>query len=386
MSIKVAIDLLSTIPGKSGATGIWVSMLNKYPELAPEIEFYVFVTPTLKKFYLEHIPSPKSNLHFVDVSFGSGRARRLIFREFSIPRLCQQFKIDVHYTCSPVPVLRPLKAREVWKVTALQPFHFPGQVGYVRSAYHRLTFKKKAARSAIIIANSEFTKREIIRLSGVDDDRVKVIYESVDHKIFNRDSPCSQFRNFLKEKVGFCRDYILWVSEIRPYKNPISFLKAFKNVLMRHNIPHNVIMIGNDVLGYRSKVQRAVKELGIAERVRFLDSIARDKLVGFYRCADLFVYLSSFETFGIPPLEAMACGTPVIASDKSAVPEIVGDGALIVDPTGIDALSEAIWSVISSRSLAENLVHWGAHRAAQFSWERNAKETMSVFKQVASNV
>jgi hypothetical protein len=381
--ISVGVDLLSTIPGKSGAVGIWVSMLRTYPGLAPAMEFYVFVTPSLKTFYLERIHSPGRNLHFVDVSFGSSRLQRLAFQEIGIPGLCGRFGIDVHYTCNPVPLFRKLEAREVWKITGLQQFYFPRQVGLFRSLYHRLTFGKKAGRSVRIIANSHFTKGEIIRLSGISGKKIRVIYESVDHEVFNMERPESDYHALLGREVGFNENYLLWISDIRPYKNPIPFLRAFREVLRMHDAPHNVIMIGNSIMGYRKKVREAARELGIAERVFFLDSLPRDKLVGFYRCADLFVYPSSLETFGIPPLEAMACGTPVIASNLCAVPEIVGDGALVIDPLNTGQFADAIWSVLSDPSLAADLVERGLKRAQAFSWESNAMETIELFEEAA---
>jgi len=384
MRLKVAVDLLSTISAKNQGRGAWVSMLKHYADIGPDIGFYVFVTPALKEFYASRL-SRFDNIHFIDVSFRGGTIGRLLFQEVSIPRFCRNLSIDIHYTCSPAPVLNRFPSAQVWRITALQFFHFPKQVGNVRAQYHRLTFGSKARNCSAIVANSEYTRSEILRFSNVSPDKVFVIHDSVDHNLFNTEFPLDGCRKYIKNRLRLELPYILWVSDIRPYKNPIPFLTAFKEVVQKWKLPHRVIMIGNDIFGYREEVKKTVVKLGISDRVIFLDGIPRDDLRSFYRCADLFVYPSSLETFGIPPLEAMACGTPVIASNQSAVPEIVRDAALVIDPKNTGIFANAILTVLTQQSVRSRLIQMGLRRAQEFSWEKNAQQTIRLFEDVVNS-
>ena len=186
----------------------------------------------------------------------------------------------------------------------------------------------KVQKSDILIANSMHTKEKVIQYFNVDPRKIAVIYESYDDEIFSIQRGRKKDTEVLF-KYGVKSPFIFYVSSFRPYKNHYDLLMAFQ--LLSNRFEHKLILIGNDVDGYKSTVLEIISSLGLSDRVIILDYIHHWELAAFYRKADAFVYPSKLETFGIPPIEAMACGCPVITSNYSCIPEIVGDGAEIVD-------------------------------------------------------
>ena len=164
-------------------------------------------------------------------------------------------------------------------------------------------------------------------------------------------------------------------------KNADRLLQAFASLLDAHSLSHQLVIVGGDYLGHMSSLKDLASELGIASRVIFTRHIAdRQVIRNLYAMADVFIYPSSFETFGLPLLEAMACGTPAIGSNRTSVPETIGDAGLIVDPENTDEFARSIYQVLTDQKLRETLVKRGLKRAAQFTWERTAQQTVQAYE------
>jgi len=231
-----------------------------------------------------------------------------------------------------------------------------------------------------IIAVSESTKRDIIRLTGAPEDKISVVHEAA-HPI------CRPLRDgsFLQEaraRLGISGDFILFVSTIEPRKNVPTLLMAYRQLLDNYHADVSLVLAGEKGWLF-NEVFTLVDKLGLRERVRFLGRVSPEDLLWLYNAAQLLVHPAFYEGFGLPPLEAMACGTPVVVSNTSSLPEVVGDAALLVEPTDVDGMTVAVWRVLSDDALREQMSAKGLKRASLFSWRKAAVETMAIYRRLA---
>ncbi len=188
-------------------------------------------------------------------------------------------------------------------------------------------------------------------------------------------------RRRVSEMYDLDRDFVLFVSTIEPRKNLPGLLQAYRKLLDDYKVPEGLVLAGSR--GWLSEeVYSMVETLNLEEHIRFLGRVPSEHLVYLYNAARLLVHPSFYEGFGLPPLEAMTCGTPTIVSNVSALPEVVGDAAILVDPHDIDGLTVAMWRVLTDEDLRTSLITKGLKRASLFSWERAAQETLNVYRRV----
>lgn len=225
-----------------------------------------------------------------------------------------------------------------------------------------------------VIAVSEWTKKDAIELYGLDEDKVSVIYEGV-NPLFR---PASQETiSALRQKYGILNKFILSVGTIEPRKNLTSLVEAYRS--LKDQDPELQLVIAGKKGWLYEGFFRRLRELGLEDDVIFPGFISDEDLPPLYSAADLFVLPSLYEGFGLPVLEAMACGTPVITSNASSLPEVAGEAALLVDPHDIGALIRAARAVLDGEELRSELRAKGPKQAARFSWEKAARETLVVY-------
>lgn len=238
-----------------------------------------------------------------------------------------------------------------------------------------------ASRSAAhIIAVSQSTKRDITRLLGVPEDKVSVIYEAAHSTSQPIDK--HEAKEHVRAKYGVAGDFILFVSTIEPRKNLPTLLAAYSKLLDQYKSSARLVVAGSK--GWLTEdVDAAVEKYKLADRVCFLGAVPTEELGYLYNAARVFALPSFYEGFGLPPLEAMASGTPVVVSNVSSLPEVVGDAGLLVDPNDVDAWAVALHRVLTDNELHAQMSDKGLKRAANFSWERAARETLNVYRKVA---
>ncbi|HHW14153.1 MAG TPA: glycosyltransferase family 4 protein [Firmicutes bacterium] len=236
------------------------------------------------------------------------------------------------------------------------------------------------ARSALILTVSRHTRRDLCRILGVAEAKIVVVPEAPEPCY--RPLPFSEANARAAEVYGLTGPFLLYVGGFSPRKNLAALLSAYAAV--RRDLPDHppLVLAGNlDQMGLR--VQERAKDLGLAGEVLFPGFVPLEDLPYLYRAARFFVYPSLYEGFGLPPLEAMACGTPVIASRESSLPEVVGDAGLLIDPYDPDSLADALLKLASNQEAREALRHKSLQRAKEFSWRRTAAETLLAYEAVA---
>jgi len=235
-------------------------------------------------------------------------------------------------------------------------------------------------RTDAIIAVSQATKQDIVRLLGVPEHKITVIYEAAS-SIF-KPMRSNDLVQRVRGRFGLRSDFILFVSTIEPRKNLSTLLKAYRQLLNDYR-PDTKLVIAGEKGWLYEEVFQLVTELKLVDDVVFLGRVSTEELLWLYNTAEVLVAPSIYEGFGLTPLEAMACGTPVVVSNVSSLPEIVGDAGLLFNPYEVDELTVAIWRLLNDSELRASLAEKGIKRAANFSWDKAAQETLKLYRSLA---
>ncbi len=228
-----------------------------------------------------------------------------------------------------------------------------------------------------VIAISDATRRDLIQWYRVPEDKIDVIPHGVDGRFF---AVTSEDIRRVRQRLALPEHYVLAVGTIQPRKN-LGRLAAAMRELAAAGLPHRLVIAGKR--GWlASQVEREINQAGAADRVIFLGYVPPEMLPGLYAGADALAFPSLYEGFGLPVLEAMAAGAPVVASNRSAIPEVAGDAAMLVDPFAPASIADGLIRVLTEPDLRGTLIARGKERAATFRWDRTALETLSVLRRV----
>ncbi len=256
--------------------------------------------------------------------------------------------------------------------------------GLKRSMHFRLT-RRVLRNSARIFAVSQFTKGEIQKLFGIRPTQIEVIYNAIDARFLTGHASEAE-RQMLAERYQITYPFILYAGRISPHKNLVRIIEAFaalKAALAKQDqFPDLKLIIIGDELSKHSDLRRTVVRAGVQNDVRFLGFVPIDVLRVFYDAAKVFVFPSLYEGFGLPPLEAMAHGTPVLTSNTSSIPEVVGNAAVLVNPENLFEMMRALQRVLCDQSLREKLRQAGYEQVKKFSWDLSVSDILSGYREV----
>jgi glycosyltransferase involved in cell wall biosynthesis len=250
-----------------------------------------------------------------------------------------------------------------------------------RSTQLRLTVKRTVEAAARILTPSEFSRKAILRHYRIDEQKVVVVPNAVSSSFrpVERESAAA----VVEEKFGISGPFVLTVGDLQPRKNHLGLLHAFEETLRQHpHLPHRLVFVGKETW-YSKELHRAVLRSNVAGRVHFTGFVEDPDLLHFYGACHLFVFPSFYEGFGLPILEAMACGRAVACSSSTAMPEVANAAGILFDPYSVQEMSRAIADVLLDDEMRVRLERLGTHRAASFTWERAAQRTLDVYYDVA---
>jgi len=259
-----------------------------------------------------------------------------------------------------------------------------GSSGLRRSLHFALT-RRVLSKASAIFAVSQFSKSEIEKLFRIPSRRIEVVYNAIDER-FLRGHTTEAERQLIAERYLVNYPFLLYAGRISPHKNLVRIIEAFsalRSELEKEQKFKNLklIIIGDDLSG-QPDLRRTVIRSGVQNEVRFLGFVPIEVLRIFYDAAKVFVFPSLYEGFGLPPLEAMAHGTPVVTSNVSSLPEVVGQAAVLVNPENVFEIMHAIHRVLVDETLREKLKDRGYKQAQRFSWDDSARQILAVYKKV----
>ncbi len=317
---------------------------------------------------------------------GAERMRRVVvpdkpFRRtpISIPLMAAREHIDVIHAQYAGPPFAT--ARVVLTIHDISYERYPQWFTSTDLLYMRAFVPPTARRAAAVLTVSEYSKRDIVRRYCVPPERVFVTYLAAD-PVFQPLQRDVESLSTMRERYGTGDRYILCVGNLQPRKNLVTLINAYVRLRQADAMRHKLILVGRKGWLYDDIFAKA-RDSGYTDDLVFTDYVPDKDLVSLYNGADVFVYPSLFEGFGLPPVEAMACGTPVITSNTSALPEVVGDAAITVDPLNVEALATAIAQLLRDAELQKRLSLEGLQRAASFSWDNTARRILDVYRHVS---
>jgi glycosyltransferase involved in cell wall biosynthesis len=259
-------------------------------------------------------------------------------------------------------------------------FLVPERYPLTRRLYFQGVTRASARLADALITPSEAVKGDVVRILHVPPERVTAVPEAAAPAYAPVDAPDALDR--VRRKYRLPERYILSVGSLEPGKNRRRLIAACAR-LRERGIEHHLVISGQRAWRYEGELD-VVQQLGLGDRVHVLGFVDEADMAALYSAAELLAFPSLYEGFGLPVLEAMACGTPVITSNVSALPEVAGDAALLVDPADVSALAESMERALTDQALRDDLRTRGLERARQFSWERAARETLAVYEKAAS--
>ncbi len=353
--MRIGIDTQSTLGRKTGIGLYTANLLRALRRVAPQHEY-------------------------VELSWGRTEElrtdQRLRWQQWELPRRARAVRPDVlHVPGFDAPLWKPCPV--ILTVHDLIGLLFPANLPPVSRFYWSRWLPRTIRWADQVIADSEHTRRDLVQLLGIPAERIEVVYLGVDETL--RPLKEQAALEAVRQEYGLPPAIILYVGTIEPRKGLDTLIAAY--AASAAEIPHDLVITGKKGW-YTEPLFRQVEALGLGQRVRFTDYVADEDLPGLYNLADLFVYPSRYEGFGLPPLEAMACGVPVVSSNAASLPEVVGNAALLVPPDDAEALAAAIRRVLDDEALQAEMRARGLERAKRFTWEETARRTAEIYERM----
>ncbi|TET79718.1 MAG: glycosyltransferase family 1 protein [Candidatus Cloacimonadota bacterium] len=288
---------------------------------------------------------------------------RVLYEQIILPFLARKNKIDIfHFPANISPFV--LSCPSVLTIHDTCAFTIPEMIPAVLRQYWKIMLRSSAQNANLIIAVSRSSKEDIVRFLGISKEKVQVIYHGSEHQIL--EARGQNYSLSEQNEAGGRFPYILWVGKLFSHKNLPRLLHAFAKLIETSKMKCRLVICGMRSWGY-SPLVKTVKELGLQGKVIFKGYVPHNKLKPIYSNACLFAFPSLIETFGLPILEAMSYGVPVITSNYGAMAEIAGDAALLVDPYSVDEIAEAMHRILTDETLRATLIKKGLKQASFYS-------------------
>ena len=375
--MRIGVNSLFLIPGEVGGSESYLTetlfcLMKEYPE-SP---FILFTNRENHDFFYERLRD-FPHLELIDLNFAaSNRFVRITLEQTKLPAAARKARLDLLWSPGYTsPIFCPCP--QVVSILDMQYKHFPGDLTPVARLTSDFLIKSAGKRANALIAISEFSKNEIVTFLKVPPDRIWVTPLAV-NEAFSEKTNDEDRKKLTQSLLGFDAPYIFCVANTYQHKNLPSLIKAFGQ--LDGEFPHHLLVVGKPGLG-EGDVEKAVAESPNAKRIKRIRYVSQKDLIALYQEADLFVFPSLYEGFGLPVLEAMAAGVPVIASKNGSIPEVGGDVVRYFDTTIDGDLTEAVRDMLrlSSDERAKWIVR-AQKRAETFSWQQTAKITMECFQ------
>lgn len=374
--MKIGIDARMYSSGFTGIGRYTFELIRGLARLDSSNEFVVFLNPE----EFENFVPPAENFRArrVDAPHYSGAEQTKFLKVLRSERLDL-----MHFTHFNAPILYGRKS--IVTIHDLTLSKFPGKK--MNKLVHRLAYnivlRRATSHAKKIIAVSQNTKKDLMELLRINSNKIEVVWNGVGRE-FVPSFPTELSRRQLEQKFGIRKNYLLYVGVWRDHKNILGMLESVARVVEQHaDFDGEIVITGRPNKFYAPEIFEKVRALGLEDRFVFTDLVDDVNLLQLYQNARVFVFPSFYEGFGLPPLEAMACGVPVVASNASSIPEICGeDNALFFDPENTDEMASKMWEAWSNEATRQRLRERGLRRIDDFSWRKMSEATYEIYREV----
>ncbi len=382
--MKIAFDALPLLGQKSGIGFCATNQIREIIQLLPENEFFLnyFAVKQWKEKQHQLQPYLQENVT-LQGKFFPAYAYRTISAFFPVPYQSFFGKADLtHFFNYIVPP--GVSGKTVVTVHDMVYKAFPETVRTRTRQMLAFGLEQSMNRADRIITDSEFSRSEIQKYYPEVQEKIRVVPCGVDRTHFRPVREVKFFRR-IQKKYHLPENYFLYTGTIEPRKNLITLISAYARFVRSHVNPPKLVLSGAKGWLYESLLQK-IQELHLQKEIIFTEYIQDEDLPVLISFAKAFIFPSLYEGFGLPPLEAMACGTPVLVSNAASLPEVVGDAALMVHPKSVSAMEKALHFLFTNPALREKLSRKGQQRAELFSWENSAKLLLQVYQEILPEV
>lgn len=370
--MKIGIDGRELQKEKMTGIGRYILNFLKYaPQYKPNWEFIIFINQhteiNLENFNLKKKFIPE----YLTFWWDQAKLPYYIKREQIDLFFSPYYKAPIFTRCKTIITIHDL--------ALLRGFFYTGINNFLLKIYLKTIGRFIAERTNKIITDSNYSKRDIINIFKIPEEKVKVIYEGVEERYFPRNK--LQALKDIRKKYGIRENYILYLGNLWPRKNVEGLLKAYKQLPKNLRDNHQIVIVG-DRNRYFNSLSNLAKELQIENNITVTGFIRESDLPFLYSAAQIFVFPSYYEGFGLPVLEAMACGTPVITSNTTSLPEVVESAGILVDPSNIYDISKAMKELLTNANLRLTMRERGLKRAKQFPAKKMVCKILDLFAEV----
>ena len=379
--MKIGIDIRLIGKKRTGDEAVFFNLVKNLAYLDSRNQYYLFTDRNAQK-----DPSLKADIqklrlrnNFELIYIQS--ANRFWWNLWSLPQYLRKNPVDIFHTQYIAPFWLPKKIKLVLTIHDISFNFFPQFVKYSDLFFLKTLIPRSLKMAAKIIAVSEFTKKEIEKYYHTPAQKITAIHNGVDFQRFDQDIPPEELDK-LKKKYHLPDQFILYIGTLQPRKNIPILIDALEILHKKYNRQEiKLVIAGNrNARNFDPKIDNVTKKFKLQKSVLFPGWIDEEDKAALFKLASCFVFPSLYEGFGIPIIEAMAAGTPVVSSNSSCLPEVGGAGAIFCDPKDAEGFAKMIDDAISDESLRNDLVQKGKVVAKKFNWQKNAEETLRLYQ------
>lgn len=377
--MRIGIDMRNIGKKRTGDEVVFLNLVRELSELDAENEYLLFFDARTKEELEEmaqrlHI-SGKKNFRIISLP----AKNKFDWNLWYLPRYLRTHPVDIYHTQYIIPFFIPKRICVVTHIHDISFKVYPRLIARRDRFFLNALIPRSLRLAKLIVAPSEFTKREIMDRYGTSEAKISVIYNAVASEFFEERG---ENREAIREKYRLPKSFLLYVGTLQPRKNIPILIEAFAR--LREEDPNlGLVLIGNrEGHHFDSEIDETITRLGLENSVVFPGFIDQEDLPTLLGLARVFAFPSRYEGFGIPILEAMSCGVPVVASDIPALREAGGDAALFVASENVEALSHALRTLSLSGSIRETLIEKGKLRARYFSWKESARSLLAAYEKI----
>lgn len=378
--MKILIDALGILSQTDGVGRYSLGLLQALSQIDNKNKYTVLVQNSLKQTHPVFALKSKPNFSLIKTNIPSVGPKKQI--GFPLILKSKHIYCDLlHSLNSELPIFYNGKSVvTIHDLRYIKYPHFLRNLSKLKSEYLKYIMRKSCQKATRVIADSENTKKDIINLFRIPEKKVKVIYLTADFEKFS--SANKRPNKEILKQYSIEKPYFLYIGVKRPHKNLEGLIESFVEFKQKYDKWNTKLVIaGEKYSNYKDYLIRA-KQLNMNNEIFFLGFIPNENLKALYSEAEIFLLVSFYEGFGLPILEAMECGTPVITSNISSMPEVAGDAALLINPYNPQEIAEKMNDIASDKDLRRKLIEKGFKRVKEFSWEKTARRTLGVYEEI----
>lgn len=306
---------------------------------------------------------------------------KLLWTMYSMPKWIKKNTIDVLHVQYITPLWLPGRTKLITTIHDVSWKFFPLYIKRSDLFFLNILIPLSIKRANKVITVSHTSREDIIKIYKLSPGKVVSIYNGVDKELFNNTNDIVTTKIIQKYKLP--EKYIFYVGTLQPRKNIPALIRAFNVLITKYNIPDIKLVVGGGKShNYDERIDSVIKQYGLENKIIPAGYIDQRDLPYLYKLAKVFVFPSLYEGFGIPVIEAMACGTPVVVADKSCLPEVAGQAGLAVDPAQTEKFADTIYKALSDEKIRKELISKGYERAKEFDWKNTAQQTFIIYTHI----